>query len=162
MGLAVAEAACGFEHRDLHWGNVLLSRDPLATRKTCRLRCGALCRHCACDGGACLTASPAGFSPSSSVLHAFDSNFRLSVYRMLLRIPAALSPTPTLRPDSGVDISLETAGLAVTLIDFTLSRLETDAGAVAFCDLSADPDLFKGPKNDCQARDACSAPPRSA
>ena len=41
MGLAVAEAACGFEHRDLHWGNVLLSREPLAPRKTCRLRCGA-------------------------------------------------------------------------------------------------------------------------
>ena len=38
----MAEAACGFEHRDLHWGNVLLSRDPLATRKTCRLRCAAL------------------------------------------------------------------------------------------------------------------------
>ena len=53
---------------------------------------------------------------------------------------------------SGVDISLETAGVAVTLIDFTLSRLETGAGAVAFCDLSADPDLFRGPKNDCQVR----------
>ena len=53
---------------------------------------------------------------------------------------------------SGVDISMDTSGVVVTLIDFTLSRLETGAGAVAFCDLSADPDLFKGPKNDCQAR----------
>ena len=42
MGLAVAEAACGFEHRDLHWGNVLLSRDAVAAQKTCRLRCAAL------------------------------------------------------------------------------------------------------------------------
>jgi hypothetical protein len=41
MGLAVAEAACGFEHRDLHWGNVLLSRDAVAAHKTCRLRCAA-------------------------------------------------------------------------------------------------------------------------
>jgi serine/threonine-protein kinase haspin len=46
---------------------------------------------------------------------------------------------------------MDTVGVAVTLIDFTLSRLDTGAGTVAFCDLSADPDLFKGPKNDCQA-----------
>ena len=57
----------------------------------------------------------------------------------------------SLAPDSGVDVSMDTAGVAVTLIDFTLSRLDTGAGTVAFCDLSADPDLFKGPKNDCQA-----------
>ncbi len=64
-----------------------------------------------------------------------------------------------MRHGSGVDISLEMAGLTVTLIDFTLSRLETGAGAVAFCDLSADPDLFKGPKNDCQARPVHGATP---
>ena len=52
---------------------------------------------------------------------------------------------------------MDTAGVAVTLIDFTLSRLDTGAGTVAFCDLSADPDLFKGPKNDCQASNSLSA-----
>jgi serine/threonine-protein kinase haspin len=26
MTLAVAEEACEFEHRDLHWGNLLISR----------------------------------------------------------------------------------------------------------------------------------------
>lgn len=46
-------------------------------------------------------------------------------------------------------------GVAVTLIDFTLSRLVTRDGATAFCDLEADPELFNGPKGDCQAR----APP---
>lgn len=47
---------------------------------------------------------------------------------------------------------METAGLRLTLIDFTLSRLATASGAIAFCDLSADPELFNGPKGDCQAR----------
>jgi hypothetical protein len=37
-----------------------------------------------------------------------------------------------------------------TLIDFTASRLQTPGGDVAFCDLSADPELFQGPKGNCQ------------
>ena len=41
--------------------------------------------------------------------------------------------------------------LQVTLIDFTLSRLVTVTGEVAFCDLAADPELFKGPKGSVQA-----------
>ncbi len=41
-------------------------------------------------------------------------------------------------------------GVAVTLIDFTLSRLNTLTGETAFLDLSADPELFQGPKGDCQ------------
>ena len=46
---------------------------------------------------------------------------------------------------------MKTDGVLVTLIDFTLSRLITSDGDTAFSDLSADPDLFKGPKGDCQA-----------
>ena len=46
---------------------------------------------------------------------------------------------------------METAGVRVTLIDFTLSRLVTPEGEVAFCDLAADPELFNGPKGDVQA-----------
>ena len=38
----------------------------------------------------------------------------------------------------------------MTLIDFTLSRLVTRDGTTAFCDLEADPELFAGPKGDCQ------------
>ena len=56
----------------------------------------------------------------------------------------------TIIVDRGVDVAVECGGLAVTLIDFTLSRLRTAAGDVAFCDLAADPELFAGPKGDCQ------------
>lgn len=42
--------------------------------------------------------------------------------------------------------------MQVTLIDFTLSRLCTADGAGAYCDLEADPELFQGPKGDCQVR----------
>lgn len=52
----------------------------------------------------------------------------------------------------GIDVSVEALGLRVTLIDFTLSRLLTSEGDVAFCDLSADPALFNGPKGDAQVR----------
>ena len=57
-----------------------------------------------------------------------------------------------LRACRGVDIEAAAEGVAVTLIDFTLSRLVTRDGATAFCDLEADPELFNGPKGDCQAR----------
>jgi serine/threonine-protein kinase haspin len=89
LTLAVGEEACGFEHRDLHWGNVLLDR-------------------CPGEGESC---------------------FRLR----------------------GVDVRVQTAGLKVSLIDFTLSRLQAGSGEIAFCDLSADPELFQGPKGDVQA-----------
>lgn len=88
MTLAVAEEACEFEHRDLHWGNVLLNRG----------------------------------APDAVA-------FRLN----------------------GVDVSVRTAGVATVLIDFSLSRLVGHGGAVAFCDLSTDPELFTGPKGNTQA-----------
>jgi hypothetical protein len=37
LALAVGEEALGFEHRDLHWGNVLLRAAPSLTT-SCRLR----------------------------------------------------------------------------------------------------------------------------
>lgn len=85
--VAVAEEACAFEHRDLHWGNVLIK--PTAETK---------------------------------------AHYKLR----------------------GYDIEAATEGIAVTLIDFTASRLQTLTGDLAFCDLAADPELFQGPKNDCQ------------
>ena len=92
LSLAVAEEACEFEHRDLHWGNVLLARAP-------RDAGGEWARH-------------------------------------------------TLR---GVRLRAAAEGLAVTIIDFTLSRCRAPGGAVACCDLEADPELFTGPARDCQS-----------
>ncbi|PON98252.1 Tyrosine-protein kinase [Trema orientale] len=85
--LAVAEAAYEFEHRDLHWGNVLLSRNGSATLQ-----------------------------------------FTLEGKKMFVR----------------------TFGLLVSIIDFTLSRINTGED-ILFLDLSSDPYLFKGPRGDKQS-----------
>ncbi|XP_003799100.1 serine/threonine-protein kinase haspin [Otolemur garnettii] len=78
--LAVAEASLHFEHRDLHWGNVLLKKTHLK------------------------------------------------------EIPYILN---------GKTSTIPTCGLQVSIIDYTLSRLERD-GIVVFCDISMDEDLFTG------------------
>ncbi|GMN44113.1 hypothetical protein TIFTF001_013304 [Ficus carica] len=85
--LAVAEAAYEFEHRDLHWGNVLLSR-------------------------------------SDSVTVEFNLE--------------------------GKKMFVKTFGLLVSIIDFTLSRINT-GDDILFLDLSSDPYLFKGPVGDKQS-----------
>ena len=119
LALAVAENACQFEHRDLHWGNVLVRRSDSSDRGG-RLECTM----------------------------------------------------------NDVDISVETSGVNVTLIDFTLSRLNGGGGgggmsssaeplassagsaasaasassaSVVYCDLSVDPEIFNGPEGDLQA-----------
>jgi serine/threonine-protein kinase haspin len=106
VSLAVAEEACRFEHRDLHWGNVLLKK------------CGA------------------GEEKDATL--------------------------------NGVRLSFPTKGVDVSVIDFTLSRLDmppdetdhpddtqkrdaTNASVPVFCDLDADPELFKGPEGHCQS-----------
>jgi serine/threonine-protein kinase haspin len=38
LALAVAEEAVDFEHRDLHWGNLLIRRVPVSQRIHCHLR----------------------------------------------------------------------------------------------------------------------------
>ncbi|KAL2511778.1 Protein kinase superfamily protein [Abeliophyllum distichum] len=87
IALAVAEAAYEFEHRDLHWGNILLSRK------------------------------------GSNTLQ-----FTLE----------------------GRQINVKTFGLLISIIDFTLSRINTGED-ILFLDLSSDPELFNGPKGDIQA-----------
>ncbi|RLM84332.1 hypothetical protein C2845_PM04G29210 [Panicum miliaceum] len=89
--LAVAEGACEFEHRDLHWGNILLAQDE---------------------------------TPDTN----HTMSFALQGKRMHAR----------------------TFGLNVSIIDFTLSRINTGT-AILFLDLSADPALFQGKKGDKQA-----------
>ncbi|XP_030551714.1 serine/threonine-protein kinase haspin homolog isoform X2 [Rhodamnia argentea] len=85
--LAVAEAAYEFEHRDLHWGNILLNRN--------------------------------------------DSR----MLKFMLE---------------GKHINVKTFGLCISIIDFTLSRINTGQD-ILFLDLSSDPYLFKGPKGDKQS-----------
>lgn len=86
-GLAVAESAFEFEHRDLHWGNILVSRSDSATLQ-----------------------------------------FTLD----------------------GKNLLVETYGLIISIIDFTLSRINTGK-SILYLDLSSDPDLFKGPRGDKQS-----------
>ncbi|XP_042476477.1 serine/threonine-protein kinase haspin homolog isoform X2 [Macadamia integrifolia] len=85
--LAVAEAAYEFEHRDLHWGNILL------TRKN-------------------------------------DARVQFTL--------------------EGKPMWAQTFGLTVSIIDFTLSRINTGE-SILFLDLSSDPLLFEGPKGDSQS-----------
>ncbi|KAI8531779.1 hypothetical protein RHMOL_Rhmol11G0162200 [Rhododendron molle] len=87
VALAVAEAAYEFEHRDLHWGNILLSRKDSAT-----------------------------------LLFTME----------------------------GKPIFIRTFGLVVSIIDFTLSRINS-GDDILFLDLSLDPELFEGPKGDKQS-----------
>ncbi|VAH43351.1 unnamed protein product [Triticum turgidum subsp. durum] len=89
--LAVAESACEFEHRDLHWGNILLARDEMSNK---------------------------------------DHTMSITL--------------------QGKRIRARTFGLTISIIDFTLSRINT-GNAILFLDLSEDPDLFKGAKGDKQA-----------
>ncbi|AAC33205.1 Hypothetical protein [Arabidopsis thaliana] len=86
-GLAVAEAAFEFEHRDLHWGNILLSRNNSDT------------------------------------------------------LPFILE---------GKQVCIKTFGVQISIIDFTLSRINTGE-KILFLDLTSDPYLFKGPKGDKQS-----------
>ncbi|KMT14135.1 hypothetical protein BVRB_4g079570 [Beta vulgaris subsp. vulgaris] len=85
--LAVAEAAFEFEHRDLHWGNILLSR-----KETTMLQ------------------------------------FTLE----------------------GRTTCIRTHGVLVSIIDFTLSRINT-GNTILYLNLSLDPELFEGPKRDKQS-----------
>ncbi|KAL2345581.1 hypothetical protein Fmac_006866 [Flemingia macrophylla] len=86
-GLAVAESAYEFEHRDLHWGNILIGR-----------------------------------SDSETLQFTLD----------------------------GRNMVVKTYGLMISIIDFTLSRINT-GDRILYLDLSSDPDLFKGPKGDKQS-----------
>ncbi|MCI14809.1 serine/threonine-protein kinase haspin-like [Trifolium medium] len=50
----------------------------------------------------------------------------------------------------GRNLLVKTYGLIISIIDFTLSRINT-GDSILYLDLSSDPDLFKGPKGDKQS-----------
>ena len=146
--LAAAEGALRFEHRDLHWGNVLLRReggDEGRGGGGAEGRGGEQRGRAGRGAAARARATP----PASS--------------RCLLRVGGRAF---ALREDA--------AGLRVRLIDFTLSRCDSEGAAAgtaapaaaargpkqqprqpppaaSYCDLSSDPLLFRGPRGDPQS-----------
>ena len=68
---------------------------------------------------------------------------------LVRRVPRG--PTTKACTLRGVRYAAETAGLDVTLIDFTLSRAtRRDSAQAAFCNLEDDPAIFKGDVGNCQ------------
>ncbi|RZC22045.1 Serine/threonine-protein kinase haspin-like [Glycine soja] len=51
---------------------------------------------------------------------------------------------------NGKNMLIKTHGLIISIIDFTLSTINT-GDSILYLDLSSDPDLFKGPKGDKQS-----------
>jgi len=153
LALAVAEEACGFEHRDLHWGNVLL--------QTCSSAGGLTDGdHDGPDVGAGWDGdAPAPLSlPPGGVVSLVDEDVKPFAAAGPALAISASSLAPTSFPGApeacrlrGVCVVAKPCRVRPTLIDFTLSRLVTRDGAVAFCDLDRDPDLFRGPRGDPQA-----------
>ena len=88
--MAVAEQVLQFEHRDLHWGNVLIARQTTVPT-------------CAC----------ANFL--LTVLQSKDISFLIN----------------------GKEVKVNSHGIAVNIIDFTLSRLCVVRGSCAHVPLSA-------------------------
>ena len=70
--------------------------------------------------------------------------------RRSLRLPGKACSASACCVRRGCELSAQSAGVTVTLIDFTLSRLLTAGGEAVFCNLAADPEIFKGPKGDVQ------------
>ena len=157
LAVAVGEESCQFEHRDLHWGNLLIRRQVGGGGEdgggdVVRARLRGVDLEVATDGvevRRLLLLSPLLLLlPPSSCLCARPGATcfgRMPVYVMCCHMCCAAC-LPLLPPDS----ALLPARPQVTLIDFTLSRLVTVTGEVAYCDLAADPELFKGPKGSVQ------------
>ncbi|GAA5877003.1 hypothetical protein JCM8547_007490 [Rhodosporidiobolus lusitaniae] len=97
--LGQAEEGCGFEHRDLHWGNILLSP----------------------------TSPSSPTLPSlTPTLNKRFSTLAISSSSYPSHPPARLSNGSSASASSvgRVDLSPEASGVKATLIDFTLSRVE--------------------------------------
>lgn len=97
--LAVAEVKLKFEHRDLHWGNILVKKVDPHEKVTFTLR------------------------GKSSFLFTFNNKYIVSSF-------------------VGQTFVCESYGVQATLIDFTLSRIESE-GVIMFLNLGDDPYLFK-------------------
>lgn len=139
----MGEEACQFEHRDLHWGNLLIRRSEEAAASAAtraRLR------------GVDLEAPTAGVTVRRSLRGVLACCGRAGGRTQGLGFRGGCRAALTLFCHATLHPPLTHPVPQVTLIDFTLSRLVTVTGEVAFCDLAADPELFKGPKGSVQVR----------
>ncbi|CAK0866909.1 unnamed protein product, partial [Prorocentrum cordatum] len=133
FALAVGEAACNFEHRDLHWGNVLVQRLPEAEAGVA-------------DGGFVLRGEP--YEVERHGIPGPEGSIRTHKPRKSGGVRWGSLAQPE-KPSADFR-SFCIPGIHVTLIDFSLSRLYTPDG-IKFYDLAGDPEVFKGPEDDDQS-----------
>ena len=152
LTLAVGEEALEFEHRDLHWGNLLIARQATGAGGAdhAGARAGALQEELQVPACLCAPArsgvaawAPAHLPPPPPPPAPPPLSHSTSP-------PPNTCPTHSGFRLRGVDVAAPLAGVRMTLIDFTLSRLVLPGGEPAYCNLAADPELFKGPKGDVQ------------
>ncbi|CAI5955284.1 unnamed protein product [Closterium sp. NIES-65] len=139
-GLAVAEAACQFEHRDLHWGNVLIHRTQASGPQRAGKGRSAAHRSEQAKALSDCTASmnSTGNSSASSNVSSNNSGSRKGEGEsgQWFRL-------------NGQQRSFHDKGVRVAIIDFSLSRLQSGA-RVHFSNLSQEPSIFQGDKGHPQ------------